>query len=159
MAGFVALSLAFSGCAVSTEETTDRDPSAEDARGEGPETGEAQEAANPQDIPVTLPHAGPFSISHGKALLGHPFAVKAGAMVTISAEARWANPTCHSPYTVNLRDAGFLGGALRPYAYPTGTIHTEHWKVPSAGMYRLDITIQDQPACLPLQGQATITSP
>ena len=80
-------------------------------------------------------------------------------MVTIAADARWANGTCHIPYKVTVREFAPLGATLQEYTYPTDTIHTEHWKVPSAGVYRMEITIGNQTTCLPFSGYASITSP
>jgi hypothetical protein len=133
------------GCALETGESE-------------PSSREIQEAA--QDDPVTLPHEGPFSISVGQVLLGHPFHVNAGARVTVAAKARWAKPQCHSPYRVTLRGVGISGGGLPTYVYPSdGSTHIEHWNVSSAGMYRLEIDVDNQPACRPFAGHAAITSP
>ena len=107
---------------------------------------------------MTLPHTGPISIEHETGLLGHPFHVAAGALVSVAVDARWSKG-CHWAYHVTLRDAGMFGGKLKDYTYPPDTIHTEHWKVPSAGMYRLEITLPPYLGCLPFKGQATITSP
>lgn len=143
--------LGLAGCAVETGDTAEGDEST---------TADVQEADKEQDKPVTLPHAGPISVLHN-ALLGHPFAVAAGAPVSVAVDAHWASAGCpiHS-YDVTLRAEGMFGGALQIYGYPIGTIHTEHWKIPSAGTYRLEITIKNHPPnCVPLIGNAAITSP
>ena len=150
--GLVAISCA--GCALTSSESNESDEGA----GGDEATGEDQEAASDQDTPVTLPYSKEIKIEHQPGLLGHPFHVAAGALVSIAIDARWSKG-CHWPYHVALRDAGILGAKLKDYTYPSDTIHTEHWKVPSAGMYRLEITLPPYLGCLPFTGQATITSP
>ncbi len=149
MVGVAVLGLA--GCALETGEREVGDESMTD---------EVQEADSEQDKPGTLPHTGPISVAHN-ALLGHPFAVAAGAQVSVAADAHWTNSGCPiRSYDVTLHAEGMFGGALQTYGYPTGTIHTEHWKIPSGGAYRLELTIKNHPPnCGPLIGHAAITSP
>jgi hypothetical protein len=141
--------LTCSGCAIETGDTES-----------APTADEVKEAVSTQDVPTTLPYSADFSITVSSSLAGRPFHVNGGATVTIAAEARWANAVCKVPYTVSLREYGMFGTTLKEYIYPVGgVIHTEHWKVPSAGMYRMQITIGSQKPCLPFKGHATITSP
>lgn len=143
--------IACSGCALTSDESTD-------GAGGDEASGEAEETTKEQDTPVTLPYSRDLAIEHETGLLGHPFHVAAGALVSVAIDAHWSKG-CRWPYRVTLRDVGMLGGKLKEYPYPADTIHTEHWKVPSAGMYRLEIILPPYLGCLPFKGRATITSP
>jgi hypothetical protein len=51
------------------------------------------------------------------------------------------------------------GGTLRDYRYPAGTVHTEHWKIPTTGNYSVEITLPPYNGCFPFTGSMKITSP
>ena len=150
--GMVAISCA--GCVLTNSDSNYTDEGAGGAEA----TGEDQEASTEQDNPVTLPYSKDIKIEHSAGLLGHPFHVAAGALVSVAIDAHWS-AGCHWAYHVTLREAGMLGAKLQDYTYPPDTIHTEHWKVPSAGMYRLEIVLPPYLGCLPFNGHAAITSP
>ena len=132
------LSVSGRGCVMHGDGSDDGDEGAGGDDG----IGEARESASEQGIPVTLPHAGPFKIANGQVLLGRPFPAAAGAQVPVAASASWTNRSCHYPCRVTLRETGALGGGLPSCTCPSGgAVHTEHWKIPSAGRYRLEVNV------------------
>jgi hypothetical protein len=145
--GMVAISCA--GCAM------EEGDEAEQGDGDGA-VDEARDAAS--DQPVTLPYTTAINIASGQTIPAHPFHVLAGALVSVAIEASWSHG-CKWPYYVTLRDKSMLGGTLQDYKYASGTIHTEHWKIPSTGSYSVEITIPGYTGCLPFKGSMTITSP
>lgn len=143
--GMVAISCA--GCALEAGDEADQGDDG---------TGEVQDAA--ADAPVTLPYTTAINIASGQTIPAHPFHVSAGALISVAIEANWTHG-CKWNYLVTLRDKSMLGGTLQDYKYPSGTIHTEHWKIPSTGSYSVEITIPGYTGCLPFKGSMTITSP
>jgi hypothetical protein len=127
----------------------------------GPElTGDTEEAVNPQDTPVSLPHSAPFHMNHHR-LLGHPFHLGHHAQVTVTASAQWVHRLCpiHT-YAVTITETGILPKDLGFKNFPTGgASQVERWEAPLDGEYRLEVMATDHPGCLPLDGTATITSP
>jgi hypothetical protein len=93
---------------------------------------------------VTLPYSKDITIEHEPGLLGHPFHLAAGALVSVAIDARWSKG-CHWPYTVMLRDAGMLGGKLKDYRYPGG--HHSHRAL--EGPEHGDVPPGDHPPALP----------
>jgi hypothetical protein len=143
--GMVAISCA--GCALEAGEAADQED-------EG--TGEAQDAA--ADAPVTLPYTTAINIVAGQTIPAHPFHVAAGALVSVAIDSKWSHG-CKWPYNVTIRDRSMFGGTLKDYQYSAGTIHTEHWKIPTTGNYSVEISLPPYNGCFPFTGSMKITSP
>jgi hypothetical protein len=117
---------------------------------------EVQDAASP--ALVSLPYTTAINIASGQTIPAHPFHLAAGALISVAIDSKWSHG-CKWNYRVTLRDMSMFGGTLKSYEYKSGTIHTEHWKIPSVGDYSVEVTIPDYTGCLPFKGSMKITSP